>query len=275
RPSAGRPHPDHGPAGVGRRAARHGHAHARPARLPRHVPRIRPPGRPGHRPHARRRPAQPGGHRFGCPPHQADPAGVGGALGGPRGRHGPGRARGGLPARAGAGAAGGRPRHAGHAAVTAREDVLQPLARLRGDSVVVTTMGAVRPWGRLSSDPLDFASADSAMGHAADFALGVALAQPARKVICLNGDGSMLMSLGTLVTIVASGATNFVLFVLENDTYETTGNQPVPGAGRVDFAGLARAAGFARVHAFAEAGAFAAALPGILAGPGPVCVTIK
>ena len=159
--------------------------------------------------------------------------------------------------------------------MTAREDVLQPLARLRGDSVVVTTMGAVRPWGRLSSDPLDFASADSAMGHAADFALGVALAQPARKVICLNGDGSMLMSLGTLVTIVASGATNFVLFVLENDTYETTGNQPVPGAGRVDFAGLARAAGFARVHAFAEAGAFAAALPGILAGPGPVCVTIK
>jgi thiamine pyrophosphate-dependent acetolactate synthase large subunit-like protein len=47
----------------------------------------------------------------------------------------------------------------------------------------------------VSEHALDFASADSAMGHAADFALGLALARPARKVICLNGDGSMLMSL--------------------------------------------------------------------------------
>jgi len=156
-----------------------------------------------------------------------------------------------------------------------KDDVLRPLARRRGEAVVVTTMGAVRPWAALSDHPLDFASADSAMGHAADFALGVALAQPRRQVICLNGDGSMLMSLGTLVTITASGATNLVLFVLQNDTYEVTGNQPVPGAGRVDFAGMARAAGFPRVHAFADATAYAAALPSILEDPGPVCVTVK
>lgn len=156
-----------------------------------------------------------------------------------------------------------------------KDDVLRPLARQRGEAVVVTTMGAVRPWAALSDHPLDFASADSAMGHAADFALGVALAQPWRQVVCLNGDGSMLMSLGTLVTIVASGARNLVLFVLQNDTYEVTGNQPVPGAGRVDFAGMARAAGFPRVHAFADAAAYTAALPSILEGPGPVCVTVK
>ena len=119
-------------------------------------------------------------------------------------------------------------------------------------SRVVTTMAAVRPWGQLSSSALDFASADSAMGHAADFALGLALAQPHRKVICLNGDGSMLMSLGTLVTIVASGATNLVLFVLQNERYELTGNQLVPGAGQVDFAGLARAAGFPQPLYFAS-----------------------
>jgi len=156
-----------------------------------------------------------------------------------------------------------------------KDDVLRPLARRRGDAVVVTTMGAVRPWAALSDHPLDFASADSAMGHAADFALGVALAQPRRQVICLNGDGSMLMTLGTLVTIVAAGARNLMLFVLQNDTYEVTGNQPVPGAGRVDFAGMARAAGFPRVHAFADAAAYAAALPSILEGAGPVCVTVK
>ena len=156
-----------------------------------------------------------------------------------------------------------------------RDDVLRPLSRRRAEAVVVTTMGTVRPWARLSDSGLDFASADSAMGHAADFALGVALARPRRKVVCLNGDGSMLMSLGTLVTIVASGASNLVLFVLQNDTYELTGNQPIPGAGRVDFPAMARAAGFPSVHAFEEAAAYEAALPSILEGGGPVFVLAK
>jgi sulfopyruvate decarboxylase subunit beta len=156
-----------------------------------------------------------------------------------------------------------------------RDEVLAPLARLRAEAVVVTTMGAVRPWGRISDHPLDFASADSAMGHAADFALGVALARPERQVFCLNGDGSMLMTLGTLVTIVDSGATNLVLFVLENATYEITGNQRVPGAGQADFSALARAAGFPSAATFDEAPAYAAALPSLLRAPGPVCITVK
>jgi sulfopyruvate decarboxylase subunit beta len=136
-------------------------------------------------------------------------------------------------------------------------------------------MGLVRPWARHSDSPLDFASADSAMGHAADFALGIALAQPARGVVCLNGDGSMLMTLGTLVTVVASGARNFVLFVAENGTYEVTGNQTVPGAGRVDFAALARAAGFPRAERFRDAAAYAASLPRLLEAEGPVCLVAE
>jgi thiamine pyrophosphate-dependent acetolactate synthase large subunit-like protein len=156
-----------------------------------------------------------------------------------------------------------------------KDELLAPLARLRGDGVVVTTMGLVRPWDRHSRSPLDFASADSAMAHAADFALGVALAQPARKVICLNGDGSMLMSLGTLVTVVQSGARNFVLAVCENGTYEVTGNQRVPGAGRVDFAAMARAAGFPRAERFTDSAAYAAALPDLLRVDGPVCIVAE
>ena len=148
--------------------------------------------------------------------------------------------------------------------------VLEPLARLRTDEAVVTTMSVVRPWAQYSDSDLDFASADSAMGHAADLALGIALAQPHRKVICLNGDGSMLMSLGTLVTIVASGAQNLVLFVIDNRAYEITGSQPVPGAGVVDFVAMAEAAGFRRTYRFDEAEAYAAALPGLLHGDGPV-----
>ncbi len=156
-----------------------------------------------------------------------------------------------------------------------KDELLVPLARLRTDEVVVTCMSATRPWGKLSDHALDFASADSAMGHTADLALGIALAQPSRRVLCLNGDGSMLMTLGTLATVVGSDATNFILFVLENGTYEITGNQPIPGAGRVDFAGLARAAGFPRVYSFKRAEDYRAALPEILEGEGPVFVGVE
>ena len=97
-----------------------------------------------------------------------------------------------------------------------RAQLLGPLAEHRTNEVVVTTMSVTRPWGRVSDHDLDFASADSAMGHAADLALGVALARPDRQVICLNGDGSMLMTLGTLATAVGAQATNFVLVVVSD-----------------------------------------------------------
>jgi len=156
-----------------------------------------------------------------------------------------------------------------------KEQLLSPLAALRGDAVVVTTMGMVRPWGHHSNNDLDFASADSAMGHAADLALGIALAQPRRKVICLNGDGSMLMTLGTLVTAVQAGATNLVLFVIENGTYEITGNQPVPGTGFVDFAAMARAAGFQRTLSFDDPEDYKTQLPAALGGEGPVLIAVR
>lgn len=156
-----------------------------------------------------------------------------------------------------------------------KDEALAPLAAARTDEIVVTTMGMVRPWAAHSNHPLDFASADSAMGHAADLAVGIALAQPGHKVVCLNGDGSMIMTLGTLVTAVTNGATNLILFVIENDSYEITGNQVIPGAGRTDFAAMARAAGFPRAYRFEDAAPYAAALPEILGGQGPVLVGLR
>ncbi len=155
-----------------------------------------------------------------------------------------------------------------------KQEFLGALARARTDEVVITSMGVVRPWGRLSDSVLDFASADSAMGHTADLALGVAMAQPLRRVVCLNGDGSMLMSLGTLVTIIESGVDNLILFVIANKTYEITGNQRVPGARAVDFEGLARAAGFASAHHFDQASAYESALEDILRDEGPTFVSV-
>jgi thiamine pyrophosphate-dependent acetolactate synthase large subunit-like protein len=155
-----------------------------------------------------------------------------------------------------------------------RSELLEPLARRRTDQIVITTMAVVRPWGRLSHHDLDFASADSAMGHAADLAIGVALAQPKRRVICLNGDGSMLMSLGTLVTAVNAGVPNLILFVAENGTYEITGNQPLPGAGRTDLTAMARAAGFPHAYRFLDAAEYEAHLDQILRATGPSFVAI-
>ncbi|NIP81986.1 MAG: thiamine pyrophosphate-binding protein [Gemmatimonadetes bacterium] len=110
------------------------------------------------------------------------------------------------------------------------------------------------------------------MGHAADLALGIALARPDRRVICLNGDASMLMSLGTLATIVESGVSNLSLIVVNNGVFELTGAQPVAGAGRVRFAGVARASGFGRVHSCRTPVDYRSALDDVFGGPGPVLV---
>ena len=67
----------------------------------------------------------------------------------------------------------------------------------------MTTMAAAREWQKLQKQPLDFVLVPSSMGQATALGLGIALAQPEQKVIVCNGDGSMLMNLGSLVTITA------------------------------------------------------------------------
>ena len=119
---------------------------------------------------------------------------------------------------------------------------LEQLANQRSDEVVVTTMSVAMPWATHSDGPLDFAHVESAMGHAADFALGLAIAQPNRRVLCINGDGSTLMSLGVLGTLAQRPARNLTLIITETGTYEVTGSQPVPGADFIDYEQLCRGA---------------------------------
>ena len=156
-----------------------------------------------------------------------------------------------------------------------KDELLGPLALLRTTEVVVTTMGSVRPWSQYSESELDFASADSAMGHAADLALGIALAQPDRKVVCLNGDGSMLMTLGSLATIVEARAENLILLIVQNETFEITGNQPIPAANRIDFSMLAQGVGFKNCYNFDDVQRYEQKLDSILKQKGPTFLTVK
>lgn len=116
------------------------------------------------------------------------------------------------------------------------------------------------------------------MGHAPMLALGMALAQPHRDAVVFNGDGCMLMSLGCLVTIAASGATNLTLIVLENGIYEVTGGQATAAAAQaptVDFAAAARAAGFASVATFDSLDDWRRGAAAALQSPGPRFVLLR
>lgn len=153
-------------------------------------------------------------------------------------------------------------------------EALEVLAAHRGDKIVITTMTAVGLWPGYSDTPLDFAYLPSAMGQGPALGLGLALAQPGRGVIVVNGDGSMLMNLGSLVTLADQPADVFLL-ILDNQLYEVTGGQPTAGAGRADFAALARAAGIRRTCTFDDATAWRAGAAEALSGPGPVVVWLK
>src|SRR5215470_14482240 len=138
--------------------------------------------------------------------------------------------------------------------------------------VVVTTMTPARDWMTMPQTPLDLVLVPSAMSHATSMGLGIALAQPDRRVIVCNGDGSMLMNLGSLLSIAEARATNLVVVVFDNGVYEVTGAQPVPAANAVDFAAIARGAGFPSVHEFTELEAWRGRVERILKDAGPTFV---
>lgn len=140
--------------------------------------------------------------------------------------------------------------------------------------IVVTTMTPARDWMELGAGPLDMVLVPSAMGSAPSMGLGLALAQPDRRVIVLNGDGSMLMNLGALVTIVEAGVRNLLIVVFQNGTYEVTGSQRVPGGTAVDFGAIARGAGLSSALDYTSDREWADDVGRLIAMPGPTLVTL-
>ena len=155
-----------------------------------------------------------------------------------------------------------------------RDLCIAELLRYRTDQIIVAAYHAAFDLLRLQPHPLNFVST-GAMGLASSHALGLALGRPDCRVIVFDGDGSLLMNVGSLVTIADAGPPNLLHLVFENGTYEANGAVPIPGQGRVRFVDFARAAGYRACWEFDELPAFAARLPEVLAANGPSFATLK
>jgi sulfopyruvate decarboxylase subunit beta len=160
-----------------------------------------------------------------------------------------------------------------------RIDAVAALVAQRGDAITITTEQAIGAWRaavpEAANEIPDHLDIVGCMGSASTIGLGIALAQPSRTVIVVDADGSLLMQLGSLVTIAGEAPSNLFHFVFENGVYETSGSQPLPAEGRFDLVQMARAAGYAYAAQFSDAAAFAAALPDVLRQRGPVFVSVR
>ena len=155
-----------------------------------------------------------------------------------------------------------------------RDKALKVLAEHYPDGIVVPVYQAAFDWMGIRPHSLNYLCT-GAMGQGSSHALGLALACPQERIVVLDGDGSLLMNLGSLVTIGNQGPPNLLHIVCQNGIYEVNGEFPVPGGTEVDFASMALAAGYREAHAFSDLGSWARSLPDILESPGPILVVLK
>ena len=127
-----------------------------------------------------------------------------------------------------------------------RSDVLKTLIPLISDELVVMNIGLPsQEMHHLDDQPSNFYMLGT-MGLASSIGLGLAMAQP-KPVIAIDGDGSVLMNLGTLPTIANNQVPNFIMLIIDNGSYGSTGDQKTYACMRTSLADVARACGCDRV----------------------------
>ena len=163
-----------------------------------------------------------------------------------------------------------------NAKVVNRFDLTKRLvARLKHEEAVVGGIGNTNfdLWSS-GHRPQNFYMLGS-MGLAIPIALGVALAQPGRHVVALEGDGSLLMQLGCLTTVAALAPKNLTIVIMDNGLYQITGGQATPAAGTADYVALARAAGLAQCAWAADEEDFEMLIDAALAEGGPTFIAAR
>ena len=154
-------------------------------------------------------------------------------------------------------------------------DAVKLLDSKRNGAVMVPTMNAANVKFGLPSvttdEKLDF-PASGCMGKASSIGLGLALAHPDRKVLVLDGEGSLLMNLGAMVTLSNKVPQNLVHVLFDNRVYAVTGGQPVPGAERTHWGEMASGAGYAATFSFDNLEDLTTGIDEVMAATGPVFV---
>ena len=154
------------------------------------------------------------------------------------------------------------------------EECLRVIASAKGDAICVPTMTTAPAWREIAPDDLSVTCLGF-MGGAASLGLGLALGAPERKVIVLDGDGSLLMQLGSLAAIAAAAPRNLVHMVFKNCVYQTSGCQVLPGGTCIDFVMIAKGAGYRSGYSFADLDEFRKRLKGLLSEEGPILLELR
>jgi thiamine pyrophosphate-dependent acetolactate synthase large subunit-like protein len=156
-----------------------------------------------------------------------------------------------------------------------RREVVKALIAHRGDALVVAGLGSTA-WDCTAAgdSPLTF-PLWGAMGTAAMVGLGLALAQPRRRVLVITGDGEMLMGLGSLATIGVQAPRNLAIAVIDNERYGETGMQTTHTAHGVDLAAVALGCRFPSARVVRDSKELNAARESLLEADGPLLVQFK
>jgi sulfopyruvate decarboxylase subunit beta len=149
------------------------------------------------------------------------------------------------------------------------EEIPELIAAARGTAICVPTMTTGPAWRTLAPDDLSVGCVGF-MGGASAMGLGLALGAPDRRVIVFDGDGSLLMQLGSLATIAGAAPRNLTHLLFKNGVYHTSGSQETPGGQGVDFAAMAKAAGYRSTCTISTLDDLKKRLPALLSDEGPI-----
>ena len=156
-----------------------------------------------------------------------------------------------------------------------RIDALSAVYDDIADCAVVTIMGAVAAELYSLGHRANFFYLEHAMGLASSIGLGIALAQPDRRVVVIDGDGSVLMNLGGLTTLARYAPPNLTHIVFDNESLLSVGGFPTATSTGSDLAAIARGAGIGDAATVTEVDEFAEAVRKRLSGDHLSCVVAK
>lgn len=155
------------------------------------------------------------------------------------------------------------------------EAACRNIAAVAGNDVVVITMSTMKVFPGIAPQA-HFVSCVPLMGGASALGMGIAVARPDLRVWVLDGDASLLMELGSLVTIAEAMPPNLVHVLFDNRVqYGGTANLAIPRAGAVDFCSMARAAGYPVAMEIDSAADMPATLSALPQAGGPIFICLR